>query len=67
MTDIDLSRADWHKSSCSGQNGNCVEVATNVPGIVAVRDSKHPKGPVLVVTADTWRAFIRQVQAGEIG
>jgi hypothetical protein len=67
MTDIDLSRADWHKSSYSGQNGNCVEVATNVPGIVAVRDSKNPDRPVLVVTADAWRAFIVQAQAGESG
>jgi hypothetical protein len=67
MTDIDLSRADWHKSSYSSQNGNCVEVATNLPDVVAVRDSKNPEGSVLVVTADVWRAFIVQVQAGEFG
>lgn len=67
MTDIDLSRADWHKSSYSSQNGNCVEVATNLPDVVAVRDSKDPEGSVLVVTADAWRAFIVQVQAGEFG
>lgn len=67
MTHIDLSRADWHKSSYSSQNGNCVEVATNLPDVVAVRDSKNPEGPVLVVTADAWRAFIVQVQAGECG
>ena len=40
MTEIDLSRAEWHKSSYSSQSGNCVEVARNLPGLVAVRDSK---------------------------
>ena len=32
MTGIDLSRAEWRKSSYSGQSGNCVEVARNLPG-----------------------------------
>lgn len=41
--DIDLSRAVWHKSTFSnGNGGNCVEVARNLPDIVAVRDSKDP-------------------------
>ena len=44
MTGIDLSRAEWRKSSYSSQDGNCVEVARNLPGLVAVRDSKHPDG-----------------------
>ena len=44
MTEIDLSRAEWHKSSYSSQSGNCVEVARNLPGLVAVRDSKQPDG-----------------------
>lgn len=43
---MDLSRAEWRKSSkSSGNGGNCVEVARNLPGIVAVRDSKDPDGP----------------------
>jgi Domain of unknown function (DUF397) len=40
MTEINLSCAQWHKSSYSGQNDNCVEVARNLPGLVAIRDSK---------------------------
>ena len=44
MTEIDLSCAEWHKSSYSSQSGNCVEVARNLPGLVAVRDSKAPDG-----------------------
>jgi hypothetical protein len=39
MTEIDLSRAEWHKSSYTSQDGNCVEVARNLPALVAVRDS----------------------------
>ena len=63
MTGIDLSRAEWRKSSYSGQSGNCVEVARNLPGLVAVRDSKEPDGAKLVVSQETWRVFIRSVRA----
>jgi hypothetical protein len=59
MTEIDFSCAEWHKSSYSGQDGNCVEVARNLPGLVAVRDSKEPDGAKLVVSPETWRAFVR--------
>jgi hypothetical protein len=49
----------WRKPSRSGASGdNCVEVATNVPGVVAVRDSKDPDGPVLTFSAAEWRAFV---------
>lgn len=57
--EADLSRAAWRKSSHSNNGGACVEVATNLPGLVAVRDSKNPSGPPLVFSADCWRAFIR--------
>jgi hypothetical protein len=63
MTGIDLSRAEWRKSSYSGRSGNCVEVARNLPGLVAVRDSKEPDGARLVVSQETWRVFIRSVRA----
>jgi hypothetical protein len=64
---VDLSRAVWQKSNYSGGNGGqCVEVARNLPGIVAVRDSKDPDGPRLVFTAAEWRAFVRSVRHGEL-
>ncbi len=63
MTDPDLSRAEWRKSSYSSQNGACVEVATNLPGTVAVRDSKAPAGPGLLIPAAEWRAFVRGLKA----
>jgi hypothetical protein len=59
MTEIDLSRAEWRKSSYSSQSGNCVEVATNLTGTVAIRDSKAPSGPGLLIRATEWRAFLK--------
>ena len=63
MTEIDLSRAEWHKSSHSSRSGNCVEVARNLPAPVAIRDSKAPEGPKLLVSPETWRAFLLTVRA----
>ncbi|MFD7117362.1 DUF397 domain-containing protein [Streptomyces sp. NPDC059922] len=61
MTTFDLSGAQWEKSSYSDQQGgNCVEFARNlVPsGIVPVRDSKTPTGPVLLLTLAAWSDFV---------
>ena len=56
---VDLRDARWHKSTRSaGNGGECVEVADNLPGIVAVRDSKDPVGPVLTFTPAAWTTFI---------
>ncbi|MGC5021231.1 DUF397 domain-containing protein [Micromonospora sp. DT47] len=56
----ELTGARWRTSARSGDNGgNCVEVADNLPGVVAVRDSKDRTGPVLSFTHDAWAAFVR--------
>jgi hypothetical protein len=53
----------WRKSSYSGNGGaNCVEVASGRPGVVAVRDSKNPDGPVLTVSRDEWARFISHLR-----
>jgi hypothetical protein len=60
---MDLTSANWRKSSYSGGNGGqCVEVASN-PAAVAVRDSKDRSGAVLVFTPAQWRAFTARVKA----
>lgn len=64
MHDLDLSRAQWRKSSYSGNNGNCVEVATNLPDLVAIRDSKNSDGSRLFMSAASWRVFVRDLKAG---
>jgi hypothetical protein len=58
-----ISRARWRKSTYSGGNGECVEVA-GLGAAVAVRDSKNPTGPSLSVPPGTWRAFVRSVKTG---
>lgn len=62
----DLTGAVWHKSTRSGGNGgDCVEVAGNLPGIVALRDTKDPAGTTLIFTHAEWSAFLDGVRAGE--
>jgi Domain of unknown function (DUF397) len=63
---VDLSQRGWHRSTCSGGNGACVEVAF-LSDAVAVRDSKHRGGPVHVFTPREWAAFVGGVLSGEFG
>lgn len=63
---IDLSLAAWHKSSRSSSQGqNCVEIATNLSDVVAIRDSKNSEGPTLTFSSSEWDAFLAGVKAGE--
>ncbi|MGW1953475.1 DUF397 domain-containing protein [Streptomyces sp. NPDC001920] len=52
---------EFVKSSYSSGNGECVEGARNVPGTIAVRDSKDPDGPILRLAPGSWTAFLRSV------
>jgi hypothetical protein len=62
---MDLSRAEWRKASYSNSNGGaCVEVARNLPGAVAIRDSKNPAGPALLVTPRQWTALCTAIKHG---
>lgn len=62
---VDLSKAEWHKSSHSSASG-CVEIA-QIDGYVVIRDSKNQQGPTLEFTPVEWRAFLLGVRDGEFG
>jgi Domain of unknown function (DUF397) len=65
---MDLTGAAWRKSSYSGNNGgNCVEVAADLPGAVALRDSRDPQGPVLMLTPEDWQSFTADLKADTLG
>ena len=55
---MELTGAQWRKSSRSDQTTQCVEVATNLSGVIGVRDSKDPAGPVLTFEPYAWRVFV---------
>lgn len=64
---MDLSGAQWRKSTWSGgDGGECVEVAGDLPGAVAVRDSKNPHGPVLIFAPGEWKSFLGGVKSGAL-
>ena len=66
MISPDLSTAVFRKSSLSGSGNDCVEVATNLPSIVAIRDSKDPSSPALTFSPATWNNFLTSIRNGEI-
>jgi len=57
--------AAWVKSSYSGPQGNCVEIAFLAGGEVAMRNSRHPGGAALVFTGAEWEAFLNGARDGE--
>lgn len=64
---MELTGARWRKSSrSSGNGGNCVEVADNLPGVVLVRDSKDRAGGMLTFAPAAWRAFVAQLAARQL-
>jgi hypothetical protein len=54
---------NWRKAKRSMNNGNCAEVAA-VIGMVAVRDSKDPQGPVLQYPVMSWHSFLAATRNG---
>ncbi|MFD8082738.1 DUF397 domain-containing protein [Kitasatospora sp. NPDC059722] len=55
----------WRKSTHSGDSNGCVEVADGLTGVMPVRDSKDPHGPVLRFRSSAWQAFVTAVRGGE--
>ncbi|MCZ1009430.1 DUF397 domain-containing protein [Streptomyces lydicus] len=59
----------WFKSSYSANGGQCIEVAANLVsrGVVPIRDSKNPSGPVVDMPAGAFASFVAGVKAGAFG
>jgi hypothetical protein len=58
----ELSRATWRKSTHSQGNGACVEVAPLRGHRIAIRDSKNPTAPALIMPAGQWREFLSRTR-----
>ncbi|MEU5959961.1 DUF397 domain-containing protein [Micromonospora parva] len=55
----------WRKSTRSGGEGDCVEVA-GFADTVGVRDSKDRQGPVLTFTESAWSDFVASTRMGQL-
>ncbi|MEU0485196.1 DUF397 domain-containing protein [Streptosporangium sp. NPDC006013] len=62
----ELHSANWRKSSLSGSDGsNCVEITNLSNNHRAIRDSKNPTGPALILTPRQWTTFITTIKNGD--
>ncbi|MGW5349502.1 DUF397 domain-containing protein [Streptomyces sp. NPDC004031] len=61
----ELAAAPYRKSSYSGANNECVEIAT-LDQWVGVRDSKDPDGPKLCFTAANFAIFLADLRTGHL-
>ncbi|MGW6507050.1 DUF397 domain-containing protein [Streptomyces niveus] len=66
MSNVRVTGLTWTKSSYSGGNNNCLEVAHGTATALPVRDSKHPTGPTLTIPHSAWTAFITSVKTAEL-
>lgn len=62
----ELNGARWRKSSRSHEQGQCVELAQNLPGISAIRDSKAPEQGALVLTKAQLHTFLHNIKTGQL-
>jgi hypothetical protein len=60
----DLSQATWRKARRSAHNGGCVEIAANLPGVIAIRDSKRREGGAHVVGRRSFGEFLADLKGG---
>ncbi|MFD0686706.1 DUF397 domain-containing protein [Actinomadura fibrosa] len=57
-----VSQVTWRKSRVSDdQGGHCVEVGA-LPGGIGVRDSKDPRGPVIVLAPGAFAALVARLR-----
>ncbi|HEX7659594.1 MAG TPA: DUF397 domain-containing protein [Pseudonocardiaceae bacterium] len=61
MSLAEQDRLTWRKSSYSGTQENCVEIAFDQQA-VAVQDSKNPTGPTLAVDPAAFTSFLTSLR-----
>lgn len=57
----DSNTPTWHKSSYSGSQENCVEIARLGPAVL-VRDSKNPAGTPFALPSPTFHGLVRNLR-----
>ncbi|MCX5161859.1 DUF397 domain-containing protein [Streptomyces sp. NBC_00264] len=57
----------WWKSSASGTQSDCVEFGIVDDQLVAVRDSKRPTGPALLLNREQVAGLVAAVREGTLG
>ena len=57
------SAMDWRRSTFC-ESGACVEVAS-LDGMIALRDSGGPNGPIIWCDPIGWRSFIKRAKNGD--
>ncbi|MEV4379488.1 DUF397 domain-containing protein [Streptosporangium sp. NPDC049644] len=63
----ELHTAHWRKSTLSGDDAsNCVEIANLSGNHRAIRDSKNPTGPALILTPAAWSTFAGSIKNGDL-
>jgi hypothetical protein len=66
MSENDSATFQWRKSSYSGSENACVEVAEGLANFVPVRDSKYTTGPIMYIAEASWSGFIDAIKNGSI-
>lgn len=60
-----LRGAAWRKSSYSNGATQCVEAAS-LGGLTAIRDSRDPEGPVLLLAGTQIRGLVHRIRTGQL-
>jgi len=55
----------WRKSSYSNGATQCAEVS-QLGSRTAIRDSKDPGGPILLLTAPQMRSLVHRIKIGQV-